>query len=167
VPKEEWLMNQLKVEVTRSQRRKRTAQAFVANGKLRVLVPAGLGPDEEAKLIDDMVAKAGRRLSTAEIDLERRARDLAREYRLQTPITIEWSSRQMRRWGSCTPSTGKIRISSRLASMPLWVLDWVIIHELSHLEEANHGPRFRALVGQYELAERAMGYLMARSDDLT
>ncbi|HEX9762626.1 MAG TPA: M48 family metallopeptidase [Acidimicrobiia bacterium] len=51
--------------------------------------------------------------------------------------------------------------------MPLWVLDWVIIHELSHLEEANHGPRFRALVGQYDLAERAMGYLMARNDDLT
>ena len=73
----------------------------------------------------------------------------------------------MRRWGSCTPSTGKIRISSRLASMPLWVLDWVIIHELSHLEEANHGPRFRALVGQYALAERAMGYLLARNDDLT
>ena len=160
-------MNQLKVEVTRSHRRKRTAQAFVANGKLRVLIPAGLGPDEEARLIDDMVAKAGRRLSTAEIDLERRVRDLAREYRLQTPATIEWSSRQMRRWGSCTPSTGKIRISSRLASMPLWVLDWVIIHELSHLEEANHGPRFRALVGQYALAERAMGYLLARNDDLT
>ena len=160
-------MNQLKVEVTRSHRRKRTAQAFVANGKLRVLIPGGLGPEEEARLIDDMVAKAGRRLSTAEIDLETRARDLARKYRLQTPATIEWSSRQMRRWGSCTSSTGKIRISSRLASMPLWVLDWVIIHELSHLEEANHGPRFRALVGQYDLAERAMGYLMARNDDLT
>jgi predicted metal-dependent hydrolase len=45
------------------------------------------------------------------------------------------------------------------------VLDWVMIHELAHLEEPNHGSRFKALVGRYELAERARGYLMAKGEE--
>jgi len=37
----------------------------------------------------------------------------------------------------------------------------VIVHELAHLIEPNHGKRFKALVRKYPLAERAIGYLMA------
>jgi hypothetical protein len=51
--------------------------------------------------------------------------------------------------------------------MPGWVLDWVLIHELAHLEIGDHGRRFQALVGRYELAERATGYLMAKSEEGT
>ncbi len=56
-------------------------------------------------------------------------------------------------------------MSNRLAAMPGWVLDWVLVHELAHLEVANHGPRFQVLVGRYELAERAKGYLMAKGEE--
>ena len=45
--------------------------------------------------------------------------------------------------------------------MPDWVLTYVLMHELAHLEEANHGLNFWALVNQYPLTERARGYLMA------
>jgi predicted metal-dependent hydrolase len=45
--------------------------------------------------------------------------------------------------------------------MPKWVRDYVIMHEIAHLEEANHGARFWKLVNQYPLTERARGYLMA------
>jgi hypothetical protein len=48
--------------------------------------------------------------------------------------------------------------------MPHWVLDWVLVHELAHLEVSNHGERFKALVGRYPLAERAEGYLIAKSE---
>jgi hypothetical protein len=48
--------------------------------------------------------------------------------------------------------------------MPGWVLDWVLVHELAHLEVANHGERFKMLVSRYELAERAEGYLIAKAE---
>ena len=45
--------------------------------------------------------------------------------------------------------------------MPDWMLAYVVMHELAHLEEANHGAGFWRLVNHYSLAERARGYLMA------
>ncbi len=152
------------VDVVRSKRRKRTAQAYFKDGRLRVLVPFGLDPNEEARIIDDLVARVGRKTSAGRVDLDRRARALAKRYGLAMPRSIEWSDRQMRRWGSCTPGDRSIRISNRLASMPGWVLDWVLVHELAHLEEPNHGARFKELVERYELAERAKGYLMAMGE---
>jgi len=157
-------MTDLPVDVIRSKRRKRTVQAYVADGRLRVMVPDGLTPDEEARLVEQMTERIARKVSSAGVDLEQRAGVLAREYGLPPPSGIEWSDRQMRRWGSCS-SDGRIRISNRLASMPSWVLDWVLIHELAHLEEPNHGARFKALVNRYELAERAQGYLIAKSEE--
>ena len=50
------------------------------------------------------------------------------------------------RWGSCT-ADGTIRLNWRLVHFPLDVVDYVIAHELAHLSEMNHGPRFWATVG--------------------
>jgi predicted metal-dependent hydrolase len=41
------------------------------------------------------------------------------------------------------------------------VLDYLLVHELAHLEVPSHGPRFWSLVERYPLTERARGYLMA------
>jgi predicted metal-dependent hydrolase len=45
------------------------------------------------------------------------------------------------RWGSAT-SQGHIRLNWRLVHGPLSVVDYVVVHELSHLREMNHGPQF-------------------------
>jgi predicted metal-dependent hydrolase len=65
------------------------------------------------------------------------------------------------RWGSCTFTSGAIRIATRAATLPDWVLDYLLVHELAHLEHSDHGPAFHELENRYPLAERAKGYLMA------
>ncbi|GGP23541.1 M48 family metallopeptidase [Silvimonas iriomotensis] len=49
------------------------------------------------------------------------------------------------RWGSCT-AAGDVRIHWRLMQAPPAVIDYVIVHELAHLKEMNHSPRFWAEV---------------------
>jgi len=51
------------------------------------------------------------------------------------------------RWGSCTV-TGNIRLNWKLVHYPLALLDYVVVHELAHLREMNHSPRFWAVVGE-------------------
>jgi predicted metal-dependent hydrolase len=51
---------------------------------------------------------------------------------------------QTSRWGSCS-STGALSFSWRLVLAPPFILDYVAAHEVAHLAEMNHGPRFWAL----------------------
>lgn len=53
------------------------------------------------------------------------------------------------RWGSCNVKTGRICINVQLAAQPPECLEYVVVHELCHLREANHGPRFHALLDAY------------------
>ena len=62
-------------------------------------------------------------------------------------------------WGSCT-ADGKIRLNWRLIHFSLPLIDYVIAHELSHLREMNHGPRFWATVQsvfpEFQAAKKAL-----------
>jgi predicted metal-dependent hydrolase len=64
---------------------------------------------------------------------------------------------QQSRWGSCSRS-GAVALNFRLVQMPPAVCDYVLIHELMHLKQQNHGARFWALVEracpEYRDAER-------------
>lgn len=152
------------VEVRRSRRRVRTVTAFREGGRMVVAIPARFTRAQEREWVRVMVTRLAvqdqrRRPSDARLDA--RARELSDRYLAGSarPSSIVWSTRQGRRWGSCTPSDGRIRISTRLQGMPGWVLDYVILHELTHLLHGGHGPEFWALVEAYPRTERARGFL--------
>lgn len=152
------------VEVIRSRRRRKTVEARLLDGTLRIAIPAHMTPDEESHWIDVMRDRFSPTTRTEDIELMPRAARLAARYELPEPSAIEWSSRQTTRWGSCSPDSGRIRISDRVASCPQWVLDYVILHEVAHLVEPGHNQKFWDLVNRFPLAERARGYLLARAE---
>jgi predicted metal-dependent hydrolase len=152
------------VEVRRSPRRRRTVNAYREGGRTIVLIPARFSADEERRWVDAMIRKlaAGdRRRRPSDEKLLERAADLSRRYLsgLAKPVSIAWVTNQNARWGSCTPSEGTIRISARVQGMPPWVLDYVILHELTHLLQPGHGDAFWLLLESYPRTERARGYL--------
>lgn len=158
------------VEVRRSTRRKRTLTVYRERGQLVALVPAGLTVAQERELVPPLVERflskeAKRRYPRGDAELRARAGDLYRRFlsaQAGAPLpefSVEWVDNQRRRWGSCSPSTGRIRLSSRLRGMPSWVADYVLLHELAHLFEPNHSARFHQLMAGCPDRDRAEAYL--------
>ena len=154
------------VRIIRSAQRRKTVSARLEDGVLIIRAPAAIRDDELATIIEGLKKRMIKRSRTApqtDEALEKRARELNKKYfggRLSWH-SVRYVTNQNGRFGSCTPDNGTIRLSDRLATMPVWVRDYVLIHELAHLLEANHGPKFWKLVNRYPLTERARGYLMA------
>jgi predicted metal-dependent hydrolase len=70
------------------------------------------------------------------------------------------------RWGSCTPRDNVI-FNWRLIKAPMFVIDYVIVHELAHLMEQNHTPRFWNIVrAQIADTEKAKRWLKDHGADL-
>ncbi len=65
--------------------------------------------------------------------------------RLGRPVPALGLSSARTRWGSCSAKTG-IRLNWRLVHLPPHFADYVVAHELAHLIEMNHSPRFWAVV---------------------
>lgn len=158
------------VEVRRSGRRTRTVTAYRERGTIVVLIPSRMSVADERVFVESMVQKvldreAKRSAPRGDRELLERATALVHTYLSPVvgtptyPTEVRWVGNQRQRWGSCTPSTGAIRLSDRLRPMPGWVLDYVLLHELAHLEEASHSPAFWRLVATYPDAARAKGYL--------
>lgn len=163
------------VEVRRSHRRRRTVTAYREGQTVVVLVPASMSKAEEQRHVEALVARllareARAQAPTGDEGLVDRARDLGRRYlapqlgSAPVPSRVTWVGNQRRRWGSCTPADGTIRLSDRLRPTPAWVRDYVLLHELVHLVEVNHTPRFHDLVATYPDADRARGYLEGYAD---
>lgn len=160
------LWGEFAVEVVRSKKRRKTVGAQIIGDTLRVSIPSWMSHAEEVHWVDEMSRRFARRTSCARISLPTRAAELAERYALPYPNTIRWVENMESRWGSCTISTREIRLSSRLGPFPDWVVDYVIVHELAHLLHADHSAAFWAVVHQYPKAERAIGYLIAKSGDV-
>lgn len=110
--------------------------ALEANGGIpRLIVPGE--PEFLPRRVGDWLRREARR--DLEIAVSRHAVKLGR-----SPAGLRIGDPKSR-WGSCSPQ-GVLTFSWRLVLAPPFVLDYLAAHEMAHLKEMNHGPRFWALV---------------------
>jgi predicted metal-dependent hydrolase len=150
--------------VRRSAKRRRTVTAYRDGGRIVVLIPGRFTRAEEQEWVARMVARiegARSQRRGSDAALVRRACELSAQYldSRAVPDSVRWVPPMRTRWASCTPGDRSIRLSRRLQEMPVYVQDYVLLHELAHLLESGHGARFWRLLERYPRTERARGYL--------
>ena len=159
-------MDYRNVKIIRSERRKKTIQTKYVNGKLWIYLPSGMTETEEKRWIDRMITKSVNRQQKQKLNSDGLLLKCAQELNKlyfdgELDFDIKYVTNQNSRFGSCTPENMVVRISNRIANMPRWVRDYVIIHELAHLIYPDHSKEFWGKVNQYKYTERAKGYLIA------
>jgi predicted metal-dependent hydrolase len=123
----------------------------------RLLYVAGKLPHVDRRISDFLKREAKRDLDVA----SRRSAE-----RLGVDIKRVSVRDQSSRWGSCS-TTGVLSYSWRLILAPPFVLDYLAAHEVAHLVEMNHSPRFWRLVGRLcPNATRAKVWLDVHGPDL-
>ncbi|MBU3736217.1 MAG: M48 family metallopeptidase [Methylobacterium sp.] len=99
----------------------------------------------------------------ARADFTRRVALLAARLGVPTPPVFLSNART--RWGSCN-ARGEIRLHWRLVQAPPQIIHYVVAHELAHLKEMNHSPRFwqwvETLCPDYKVAREALKALSAQ-----
>jgi hypothetical protein len=151
------------IEIRASSRRKKTGTAHWSGSRIVVQIPARLRGRERTVFVDDLV---GRLLTqrpqnaAGDASLEERANVLAELYNDGVlPTSVRWVTNQRARWASCSPASKEIRVSSRLRQCPEWVIDAVLVHELAHLQEADHSPAFYEIAGRHPRQEECGHFL--------
>ena len=152
------------IRVIRSSRRKRSISAYREQGAIVISVPAKLSNSKVSQVIPEMVEKIlsrEAREKISDIELFDRAHALLRKYLPEftvTPASVTWRAMN-ERWGSCTTVDRTIRISDRLNGAPGYVVDYLLVHELIHLQVPDHGPDFELLLARFEESDKASAYL--------
>ncbi|MEW6450366.1 MAG: SprT family zinc-dependent metalloprotease [Pseudomonadota bacterium] len=134
-----------------------TVWTEVAENGEALLCVAGQAPHIERRVSDYLRREAHRDLEVA----SHRAAE-------QLGVTVKRISvrDQSSRWGSCS-TTGVLSYSWRLILAPPFVLDYLAIHEVAHLVEMNHSPRFwRLVINLCPDANRAKTWLDVHGNDL-
>lgn len=77
--------------------------------------------------------------------------------------------RMRTKWGSCNPKTGLIRLNTDLAKKPPQCLEYILVHELTHLLEPSHNARFQGLLDgfmpQWRQVKSELNRLPVRHED--
>lgn len=76
------------------------------------------------------------------------------EPRLKVAVSGFYVQQMKTRWGSCNPTAGTLRLNTELAKKPKACLEYIVVHEMIHLLEPTHGPRFIALMDRFMPAWR-------------
>lgn len=151
-------------KVVRNQRRRRSMSAYRNAGVIEIHIPAKMSKRQELEAIPEMIAMVLRR-EARERKSDQQLLDigltLLKKYLPDfstTPASINWRAMN-ERWGSCTTVDRSIRISDRLIGAPAFVLNYIIFHELIHLQVPGHDDKFTYYLNRYEDQARAEAFL--------
>lgn len=154
------------IRLIASTRRRKTISASVRDGMIQLAVPMSMNDADIVNSARSLIAKikARQRRShrfQSNPELFDRAVYLAKAWLGAEvhPTSVAWSERQTTMWGSCTVTTGAIRISTMLRGMPQWVIDGVLVHELAHLKYGGHGQEFQEFSRRYPRMAEADAFL--------
>lgn len=111
--------------------------AALASGRLRLVLAPDAGPERVRALAQAWLMRAAQQVFLER--LEHFAPRLGVRYR-----SLKLSSATTR-WGSAS-ANGSLRLNWRLVHLELELIDYVVVHELSHLRQMNHGPEFWRVV---------------------
>ncbi|MFH1440477.1 MAG: M48 family metallopeptidase [Candidatus Omnitrophota bacterium] len=156
------------IKINRSRRRRRTASARLIDNVMHVYVPENISAGRLEEVIDSFKKKIFRNILKDKLNKGKSLDEIAKAINNKYfggkiyISSIEYVTNQNYKYGCCDFTAKKIRISHRIAQMPDWVRDYVIVHEMAHLIEPNHSKAFWEIVSRYKLAERARGYLIAK-----
>ena len=116
------------------------------NGVLNIFIPQNIDVEDAKfqKLLKHNILKVAKRVSVGY--LSARLNELAQARGLKYNEFAVSTART--RMGVCS-NKKKITLSAYLIFYPQHLIDYVILHELAHLTEMNHGPRFHALCNLY------------------
>lgn len=118
------------------------ASAALQAGALCLCAPAAGGPEARKAAVDAFY----RRELTAALPAV-----VLRQEAAAGLHAASWQIRDMStRWGSCTIRTGAIRVNLHLARFPPECLRYLVTHELTHLLEPGHNPRFYGFLDQFD-----------------
>ena len=122
--------------------------ASVALHHSKLLVSVHPGTDEAARAA--IVASWYRQMLKTEVA----PLIAAWEPRLKVKVRGFYVQQLKTKWGSCNPSAHTLRLNTELAKKPKACLEYIVVHEMSHLLEPTHGPRFLALMDRFMPAWR-------------
>jgi predicted metal-dependent hydrolase len=142
-----WLFgNQLQLQIVENPRNK------MPDFQLGTLMLALYNPQDQALIARKTIQWYQKQALT---DFTRRLALFAAKLDVNTPRL--YLSNAKSRWGSCN-SKQEIRLSWRLIQAPPHIINYVICHELAHLKEMNHSPKFwgvvKSIYPEYQQAEK-------------
>ena len=119
------------------------AHLEIEGDRLLLYVPEGTSAERRRELLDRWYRE---RLRAALPDL------IAKWEPVLEVSVPRWSIRRMKtKWGSCNRETGHIWFNAELAKKHPDSLEYIVVHEMTHLLERNHGERFTKLMDGYML----------------
>jgi len=82
------------------------------------------------------------------------------EPRLRVTVENFYVQQMKTKWGSCNPVARTLRLNTELAKKPKQCLEYIVVHEMSHLLEPTHGPKFLVLMDRFMPAWRETRVLL-------